>query len=317
MTGDPRTFETYEQFFQAYKTQHEFIMRHVCIQQMIGDMVKPTKLAAPLTSLFVGACREAACDINAYVPGSIREIFMDNVGYATLIDSIIAVKKLVYDDKKITMDELCNALDADFEGHEITRQLLLNAPKYGNNDGYADEIGREVDKVEADYLASNRGLHGELFVNRIVPVTNHVPAGMVVGATPDGRRAGDYLSEGVSASHGAERSGPTAIMISNKNVKQSGNVERAARLLNIKLSPSAVDGDEGTRRLVSFIRTWCDLKLWHIQFNVINRETLMDAKAHPENYRDLIVRVAGYSAYFNDLSDKLKDEIIERAEMAV
>lgn len=316
-TGDPRTFKTYEEFFQAYKTQHEFIMRNVCIQQMVGDLVKPTKLAAPLTSLFVGACRDAACDINGYVPGSFREIFMDNVGYATLIDSIIAVKKMVYDDKKITMDELCSALDANFEGYGVIRQLLLNAPKYGNNDAYADEIGREVDKVEADFLAANRGLHGEIFVNRIVPVTNHVPAGMVVGATPDGRKAGDYLSEGVSASHGAEKSGPTAIMISNKNVKQSGNKERAARLLNIKLSPSAVAGDEGTRRLVSFIRTWCDLKLWHIQFNVINKETLIDAKAHPEHYKDLIVRVAGYSAYFNDLSEKLKDEIIERAEMAV
>lgn len=316
-TGDPRTFQTFEQFFQAYRTQHQFIMKNVCIQQMVGDQVKPTKLAAPLTSLFVGACRDAACDINGYVPDSIREIFVDNVGYATLIDSVVAVKKLVYDDGIISMADLCDALEANFEGYEIIRQRLLHAPKYGNNDAYADEIGFEVDKVEADYLAANRGLHGEIFVNRIVPVTSHVPAGMVVGATPDGRRAGDYLSEGVSASHGAELSGPTAILISNKNVKQGGNKERAARLLNIKLSPEAVAGEEGTRRLVAFIRTWCDLKLWHIQFNVVSKETLLDAKAHPENYKDLIVRVAGYSAYFNDLSDTLKTEIIERTEMAV
>ncbi|MEG0990022.1 MAG: pyruvate formate lyase family protein, partial [Gordonibacter sp.] len=129
-TGDPRTFETFEEFFNAYKAQHEHIMRHVVIQQSVGDVIKPTKLAAPLSSLFVGACRDAAVDLNDYVPDSIREIFMDNVGYATLIDSVAAVKKVVYDDKAITMDELCDALDANFEGHEVARQLLLNAPKY-------------------------------------------------------------------------------------------------------------------------------------------------------------------------------------------
>ncbi|MEG1246424.1 (2S)-3-sulfopropanediol dehydratase [Gordonibacter sp.] len=316
-TGDPRTFETFEEFFNAYRAQHEFVMRNACIQQSVGDVIKPTKLAAPLSSLFVGACRDAAVDLNDYVPDSIREIFMDNVGYATLIDSVAAVKKVVYDDKAITMDELCDALDANFEGHEVARQLLLNAPKYGNDDAYADEIGYLVDGVEADFLATHRGLHGELLTNRIVPVTSHVPAGMVVGATPDGRLAGEYLSEGTSASHGCEKSGPTAVLVSNRNVKNAGAKERAARLLNIKLSPAGVAGDAGTRHLVDFIHTWCDLKLWHVQFNVINRETLVDAKAHPENYQDLMVRVAGYSAYFNDLSDRLKQEIIERAEVSL
>lgn len=316
-TGDPRTFKTYDEFFAAYKAQNEYIIENAYIQQITADKVKPQILAAPLTSLFVKPCREAAVDINDHVPNSIEEHFIDNVGFATLIDSLTAVKKLVYEDKILTMDELCKALDANFEGYEVLRQQLLNAPKFGNGDPYADEVGRAVDKVTSDYLASHRGMNGEIFCYRIVPVTSHIPGGKVVSATPDGRKAGEYLSEGVSASHGAENNGPTAVLVSNKRIKHEGNMERAARLLNIKLSPAAMAGEEGTRKLVSLIRTWCDLKLWHVQFNVINKETLLEAKEEPDNYRDLIVRVAGYSAFFVDMSPTLQDELIERAELAV
>ena len=313
-TGDPRTFQTFEDFFAAYKAQHEYILRHLFIQQMIADQVKPTKLAAPLTSLFVGACRDSGCDINGYVPNSIREPFAGSIGYATLIDSITAVKKLIYDEQKITMDELLAALEANFEGHEVLHQMLINAPKYGNNDAYADEVGKMVDQVITDYVAVHSGLHGEKFSSRIVPVTFHVPSGMVIGATPDGRKKGGYLSEGSSASHGAEHSGPTAILLSNKAVKHEGSTERAARLLNIKLSPAVVQGEDGTKKLTAFIRAWCDLRLWHIQFNVINKATLLAAQADPEKYKGLIVRVAGYSAYFTDLSPVLQDELIARTE---
>ncbi|MGM9525586.1 MAG: glycyl radical protein [Peptococcaceae bacterium] len=316
-TGDPRNFKTFDEFFAAYRAQHENILRHAMIQQMVSDEVRPTKLAAPLTSLFVGACRDASTDINDYVPNSIREAFVGHIGYATMIDSIAAVKKVVYDDKSVTMDELIKALDANFEGYEVVQQLLINAPKYGNNDPYADNIGKQIDHFVCEYLAQNPGVHGEIFSMRVVPVTFHIPSGKVTGATPNGRKAGDYLSEGSSASHGAENNGPTAILLSNRNVKCEGYKERAARLLNIKLSPGMVAGDEGTRRLVSFIRTWCDLKLWHVQFNVVNKETLVAAKADPQHYKDLIVRVAGYSAYFVDMSPTLQDELIGRAEMAI
>ena len=316
-TGDPRTFKTYDEFFAAYKAQNEYIIENAYIQQITADKIKPQILAAPLTSLFVKPCRDAAIDINDHVPNSIEEHFIDNVGFATLIDSLTAIKKLVFEDKIITMDELCKALDANFEGYEVLRQQLLNAPKFGNGDPYADEVGRSVDKVTSDYLASHRGMNGEFFSYRIVPVTSHIPGGKVVSATPDGRKAGEYLSEGVSASHGAENNGPTAVLVSNKRIKHEGNMERAARLLNIKLSPAAMAGEEGTRKLVSLIRTWCDLKLWHVQFNVINKETLLEAKEEPDHYRDLIVRVAGYSAFFVDMSPTLQDELIERAELAV
>ena len=145
-----------------------------------------------------------------------------------------------------------------------------------------------------------------------VTITAHVPFGAILGATPDGRKAGEPVAEGVSPSQGSDRNGPTASLISISRTRASGYKERAARLLNMKLTPSAVEGTEGTKKLMSLIRTACDLKMWHLQFNIINRDTLVAAKEDPEKYRDLLVRVAGYSAYFVDLSSPLQDEIIHR-----
>lgn len=313
-TGDPRDFKTFDEFFDAMKAQTLNAVKHAIIQQIIADRVKPTKCAAPFCSMLTKVCRDAHTDIHKYIPNSIREPFIDQVGFATMVDSAAAIKKVVFEDKTATMDEVVRAIDANFEGYEPLRQRLLNAPKYGNNDPYADDLGRELDLAVEEYVHAHRGLHGEAFSNRLVPITNHIPAGAVVGATPDGRKAGDYISEGCSAAHGAEHSGPTAILVSNKYVKNEGFSERAARLLNLKLSPALVAGPEGTKRLVSFIRTWCDLRLWHVQFNIINKDTLLNAQKKPEKYKDLIVRVAGYSAYFTELTPKLQDELIERCE---
>ena len=136
----------------------------------------------------------------------------------------------------------------------------------------------------------------------------------MVGATPNGRLAFRPLSDGTSPSQGSDTEGPTAILLSNVAAKNTGYRERASRLLNITLSPSTVAGEEGTKKLTSFIRTWCDLKLWHIQFNVVNKETLIAAKENPDQYRGLIVRIAGYSAYFTDLTKDLQDDLISRTE---
>ena len=149
---------------------------------------------------------------------------------------------------------------------------------------------------------------------RYVPFTSHIPFGKVVSATPNGRYAYTPLSDGSSASHGADINGPTSVLLSNFKSKNYGYKERAARLLNIKLSPSCVKGEIGTEKLISFIQTWCDLKLWHLQFNIINKQTLIEAKKNPEAYSNLLVRVAGYSAYFVELSEDLQNDIIERTE---
>jgi formate C-acetyltransferase len=190
----------------------------------------------------------------------------------------------------------------------------MRAPKYGNNDPYADHIGRDIEELFARMAHEHRtALGGELDV-RYVSVTSHVPLGLVVGATPDGRRAGEPLSESISPSQGVDVRGPTATLQSIARTKAGQYRERAARLLNVKLSPASVAGDAGTRKLMAFIRTVCDMKMWHIQFNIVNRETLLAAQKNPEKYRNLLVRVAGYSAYFVDLTPALQNEIIRRTE---
>ena len=237
------------------------------------------------------------------------------MGLATLIDSVAAIKKLVYDDKVLTMDEVVKAIDANFEGYEVVQQMMLNAPKFGLNDPYADSIGKELDKIVWEYLDQHRGVHGEFISARWIPITNHIYSGKIIGATPNGRKAGAFLSEGCAASQGCEVESPTTLLLSNRNIKNMTNPHRNGRLLNIKFPPAAVAGEMGTKKLMAFVRSWCDLRMWHAQFNIINADTLKAAQETPEKYKDLIVRVAGYSAFFIDLSEQLQDEIIARSEM--
>jgi formate C-acetyltransferase len=205
-------------------------------------------------------------------------------------------------------------MEHDFEGHEVIRYEQMNAPRYGNDDPYADEIGRILDLKAQEFAAKYSKELGVRLDLRYVPFTSHVPFGKVVSASPNGRLAWTPLSDGSGATQGADVNGPTAVLLSNFATKNYHRNEHAARLLNIKLSPSCVKGDEGTEKLVNFIEGWRDLKLWHVQFNVLNRETLEKAQKHPENYRSLLVRIAGYSAYFTELSRDLQDDIIARTQ---
>jgi formate C-acetyltransferase len=197
-------------------------------------------------------------------------------------------------------------------GYEDVQALLKTAPCYGNNDSYADEIGKYVDSLSVEFAEKYQEELGVHLDVRYVPFTSHVPFGRVVSATPNGRVAWYPLSDGSSASHGADKNGPTAILMSNYTTKNFDHRERAARLVNIKFTPKCLEGEEGTQKLVDLIRSYCDLRLWHIQFNVINAETLIKAQQNPEQYRNLIVRIAGYSAYFCDLSKDLQDDLIAR-----
>jgi formate C-acetyltransferase len=314
-TGDPRSFTTWEEFYNAYLQQHLNFLKHAFIQQQIIINLRPKHFAWPLGSALHDLCMKECKDLHMpVIPGGIDLGYFEFMGYGTLVDSLAAIKKLVFEDKKLTMAQLIEAMQCNFEGKEIIHQMLINAPKYGNNDGYADGIAKELDKVCLEFTkkySQELGVHLDL---RYVPFTSHVPFGKVVSATPNGRKAYTPLSDGSSASQGADACGPTAVLLSNYTSKNYDYRERAARLLNIKLSPSCVAGDAGTEKLVSFIKTWCDLKLWHVQFNVINRETLIAAKKDPDKYRGLIVRIAGYSAYFTDLSPDLQDDLIARTE---
>jgi len=314
-TGDPRAFASFEEVWNAFRLQAEHLMKHVFIQQYVADKMKSQFIATPMNSMLHDLCMKECTDIHA---GPIKDAvylgFFDTIGFATAIDSLAAVKKLVFDDKKLTMAELLDALDRDFEGKEAIRQMCLNAPKYGNNDPYADSIGHAIEELFARITHGHKTAFGGELDVRYVTITSHVPFGAVVGATPDGRRAGEAVSDGTAPSQGADQNGPTASLASVARTRCGRYKERAARLLNMKLSPSAVAGQEGTRKLMSLIRTACDLKMWHLQFNIINRDTLIAAQKEPEKYRDLLVRVAGYSAYFVDLTPQLQNEIIKRTE---
>ncbi|SHG25662.1 formate C-acetyltransferase [Desulfacinum infernum DSM 9756] len=312
-TADPTRFATWDEFWSAYLAQQLNLIKHAFIQQKIIIDLRARHFATPLGSALHDLCMENCIDLHQpKIEGGIDLGYFECIGYATVVDSLAAIKKLVFEEKKVGMAELLEALRNNFQGREDLRAMLRNCPSYGNNDPYADEIAKEIDRQSVEFTkkyAKEVGVHLDL---RYVPFTSHVPFGKVVSATPNGRLAYTPLSDGSSASQGSDVNGPTAILMSNFMSKNYNYRERAARLLNIKFTPGCVAGDEGTEKLVSFIKTWCDLRLWHIQFNIINRETLLAAQKNPERYRNLIVRIAGYSAYFCDLSKDLQDDLIAR-----
>lgn len=312
-TGNPCSFKTWDEFWNAYVTQHMLFLKAAFMQQYIIIHLRAKHFAQPMGSALHDLCMKHCLDLHQVdIPEGINLGYFEYMGFGTVIDSLAAIKKLVFEDKKLTMQQLLTALEHNFEGHEDIQELLRSAPCYGNNDQFADNIGRDIDRLSVEYAGkygAELGMHNDV---RYVPFTSHVPFGKVVSATPNGRKAWTPLSDGSSASHGADVNGPTAILLSNYNSKNMGMRDRAARMLNIKFTPKCLEGEQGTEKLVSFIRTFCDLKLWHVQFNVINQQTLVAAQKDPKKYRNLIVRIAGYSAYFVDLSPDLQNDLIAR-----
>lgn len=312
-TGRAEEFQTWEEFLEAFLAQERYCLKIAFKQQYVANRVHARHFASPLGSSLHKLCMESCRDLHSEkIPGGLDVGFFDFIGLGTAADSLAAIRKLIYEEKTLSWEELFRALDQNFEGEEIIRQRLLRAPSYGNNDPYTDQFAKQIDLEAvkfAEEYSKNLGIHMDL---RYVSQSANVPFGKVVGALPNGRKAGAALSDGSSASQGADISGPTAVLLSNFNTKNTNYNNRASRLLNIKLSPATVAGEEGTRKLVQFIRSWRDLKLWHLQFNIINQETLLKAQKNPENYRSLLVRVAGYSAYFVELSPELQEDIIRR-----
>jgi pyruvate formate-lyase/glycerol dehydratase family glycyl radical enzyme len=314
-TGDPTKFTSFEDVWKSYIRQQEHILKHAFILQCVIERVRAQNLAVPLFSALHDLCMEQGKDLHSNdIKGGASLGFFDLIGFGTVIDSLAAVKMRVFEEKKLSMKQVIDAINANFEGYEDIRQMLMNCPKYGNNDPRADEIGLRIETEAATFAHHYRTYNNTELDLRYVPVTSHIPLGKVVWATPNGRKANTYLSEGSSASHGADVNGPTAVLMSNVATKFTGAKERASRLLNIKLSPAIVAGREGSRKIMGFLRAFCALKLWHLQFNIINRDTLLKAQKDPDMYRNLLVRVAGYSAYFVDLSPGLQEEIISRTE---
>ncbi len=314
-TGKAEDFKTWDEFAAAFFAQEKYLIETAFRQQSYVNRIRAKHFAAPLGSSLHALCLKNAKDLHSEkIDGGIDLGYFDLIGYGSATDSLAAIKKNVFEKKYFSIADLKQALAANFEGAEILRQRLLNSPKYGNDDEYADSIAKEIDKIAATEAQKNYEKTGIYLDLRYVPVTSHIPFGKVTGALPNGRKAGVALSDGSSASQGADVKGPTSVIMSNYHTKNFDIVNRAARLLNIKLNPSTVSDDAGTNKLVSFIKSWCALKLWHLQFNIINRKTLEAARKNPEDYRSLLVRVAGYSAYFVELTKELQEDIIRRTE---
>lgn len=314
-TGDPCKMKSWEEFFNAYKEQHMLLLKAAFIQQYIIIQLRAKHFAQPMGSALHDLCMKHCIDLHQpHIPEGVDLGYFEFMGLGTVVDSLSAIKKWVFEEKRLTMEQVLKAIDANFVGYDDVRALLKSAPCYGNNDPYADAIGKELDKISVGYAEK---YNKDLGINndaRYVPFTSHVPFGKVVSATPNGRTEWFPLSDGSSASHGADVNGPTAVLLSNANTKNMGMRARASRLINIKFTPKCVQGDQGTEKLVDFIRTFCDLKLWHVQFNVLNKETLLAAQKDPKKYRNLIVRIAGYSAYFVDLTPDLQNDLIARTD---
>jgi formate C-acetyltransferase len=316
-TGDPRSWTSYDDVWKAFCRQLEHMARHALIQQHVALRIKPQYFAAPATSMLhdlaMGECRDLHSH-GDYIPGAIDHGCFEAIGKATAVDSLAAIKHLIFDTKKLTWDQLLTAMENNWEGYEAVRQMCLNAPKYGNGIEWVDAIGFDIERFVLGFLHKHPKPHNQAFLLRQIPITFHVPMGKVTWATPNGRKASEYLSEGISASHGMDVKGPTVSLNSMARARNLSYREKGGDLINLKFSPANVAGEEGTRRLMQLIRTWCDLKHWHIQFNILNKETLLAAQKDPEKYRNLIVRIAGYSAYFVDLSPMQQAEIIARTE---
>jgi len=270
-------------------------------------------MPAPFLSTLIDDCIAKGRD---YHDGGPRydTTYIQGVGIGTITDALSAINHHVYEERDLTMAELLAALDADFAGYERVRQLLLNrTPRYGNDDDAADRIMVRVFNAFFDMIDGRKNTRGGTYHLNMLPTTCHVYFGSVIGATPDGRKARTPLSEGISPVQGADRHGPTAVI---KSAAKMDHARTGGTLLNQKFTPQLLADDAGLDKLTQLIRSYFRLDGHHIQFNVVDVETLRAAQAHPEQYRDLIVRVAGYSDYFCDLSVALQDEIIARTEHA-
>jgi formate C-acetyltransferase len=312
-TGDPRDVDDFDALFHAWESQ----LRHFVDIKLRGNQriehLYATEMPAPFLSVITDDCITAGRDYNA---GGARynTSYIQGVGIGTLTDSLAAIRKHVFDDRILTMDQLLAALRTNFEDAEVIRQRLRNgSPKWGNDERAADGLmERAFEAFFGDVDGRPNGRAGEYHID-MLPTTSHIYFGSVTGATPDGRACGAPCSEGISPSQGMDRQGPTAVFLSASRMDQA---KTGGTLLNMKLSPDLLEGEEGIAYLRSLVRTYFRLGGHHVQFNVLRAETLREAQADPDAHRDLIVRVAGYSDYFCDLSPTLQDEIISRTEHA-
>jgi len=312
-TGDPRKFESFDQVLSAFEKQVAWMVRNIAVAENICELAQAELFPSPFQSALVEDCIENGIDKQS---GGARYNFGPSplgVGVADCGDSLAAIKKVVFDDKKITMARLCDALDNDFQGYDDVGQLLLGAPKWGNDDDYVDQLTAWAVHLFAKEVVKYKNTRGGHLLPGIIPVSANVPLGMALGALPSGRKAGLPLAEGCSPFPGMDRKGPTAAL------KSVGKMDHALAFngtqLNMRIDPAVFhNGNEGVKRIADLMRAIVDQKIWHIQFNVVSSDTLKAAQKEPDNYRDLVVKVAGYNAFFVELDETIQNNVIARTE---
>ena len=310
-TGDPSAFGTFDELLAAFQKQLEYLIGIKIRGNNTIHRIFADHMPVPFLSTLIDDCIDNGTDYNG---GGARynTTYIQGVGLGSITDSLTAVKYHVFDRKTISMRGLLEALARDFEDYgEFRKELVFNTPKYGNDDDYADMQARTVFEMFYNAVDSKPTSIGGKHRINMLPTTSHVYFGSVIGALPDGRKAGQPLSEGISPFQGADFKGPTAVL---KSAAKIDHLRTGGTLLNQKFTPSFFEGEESIRKLASMIRSYFRMDGHHIQFNVVSADTLREAQKHPEKYRDLIVRVAGYSDYFNDLGIDLQNEIIRRTE---
>ena len=307
--GYAKDFKTFDELWAAFKKQLEYIVDIKIRGNNVIEQLYAQEMPAPCLSVVTNDCISNAKDYNA---GGARynTNYIQGVGIGTVTDCAAAIKYNVYDNKNFTMEELIEAMEHDYEGYDaIYRMVHDKSPKYGNDDDYADSIMQDIFELYRSTITGRPNMKGGKYGVDMLPTTCHVYFGDVILATPNGRKAHKPVSEGISPEKSADTNGPTAVI---KSCSKMDHLATAGTLLNQKFTPDVVAGEEGLENMASLIRSYFSMDGHHIQFNVIDRQTLIEA----QNYKDLIVRVAGYSDFFRNLSKPLQDEIINRTEQS-
>ncbi|MCF7929212.1 MAG: glycyl radical protein [Spirochaetales bacterium] len=311
-TGDPGSFTDIEDVILAFREQVKAYVRDMVIALNEIERTHARLFPLPYFSLVMDDCFEQGLDITE---GGARYNYTgpQAVGLGDVADSLAALKKIVFEEKKYSMKQILDALEKDFEGEEVLHQILSNkVPKWGNDDDYVDELAVEVVDIFCDEVSQYRNTRKGIYRPGVYSVSANVPLGVHVGALPNGKKARQPLADGVAPVHGVELSGPTAVVksVSKLNHEKITN----GTILNQKFTPKVLEGERGKRGLANLIRSYFDLGGWHIQFNVVSADTLRAAQRDPEKHKGLIIRVAGYSAFFVELDTAVQDDIIDRTE---
>ena len=311
--GYAKDFKTFDELWAAFKKQLKHFVDIKIRGNNVIERLYAEEMPAPCLSVVTNDCISNAKDYNA---GGARynTNYIQGVGIGTVTDCVASVKYNVFDEKNFTMEELIDAMEHDFEGYDYIYSLVHDkTPKYGNDDDYADDLMRDIFDLYHDTIVGRPNMKGGKYGIDMLPTTCHVYFGDVILATPNGRKAHKPVSEGISPEKSADTNGPTAVI---KSCAKMDHLATAGTLLNQKFTPNVVAGEAGLNNMASLVRSYFAMDGHHIQFNVVDRQTLIEAQKHPEDHKDLIVRVAGYSDFFRNLDKPLQDEIIERTEQS-